>query len=59
MFSANDTVENIIKAINAGARGFVAKPFNRLKLDYYIRLNRSERSYQRQQVLAAQTVQPQ
>jgi len=36
MFSGNDDLANISQALAAGARGFVAKPFNRDKLQRYV-----------------------
>lgn len=36
MFSGNDHISNIIDAIEAGASGFVAKPFKQAKMRHYI-----------------------
>jgi two-component system chemotaxis response regulator CheY len=36
MFSGLDGIENIASAIEKGAQGFIAKPFNKEKLLYYI-----------------------
>ena len=36
MFSANSYLDNITSALDAGASGFVAKPFNKQKLHRYI-----------------------
>jgi CheY-like chemotaxis protein len=36
MFSGSDTVENIVKTINQGARGFIAKPFKPDLIMYHI-----------------------
>ena len=36
MFSGNSYLDNVTAALNAGAAGFVAKPFKKEKLRYYI-----------------------
>jgi len=36
MFSGNDGIENIVDARNRGARGFVAKPFQRDRLKHFL-----------------------
>jgi two-component system chemotaxis response regulator CheY len=36
MLSGNDFMGNIINSLNLGAAGFVAKPFNKNKLEHYI-----------------------
>ncbi len=44
MLSGNGNKENIMKAMNSGAKGFIAKPFTKDKLDLYVQkaLNHSK-----------------
>lgn len=37
MFSANNTVENIVKAKELGAKGFLVKPFTLNKIDFILK----------------------
>lgn len=37
MFSANNTVENIVKAKKLGAKGFLVKPFTLNKIDFILK----------------------
>lgn len=44
MFSGNGNRENVMKAVETGAKGFVGKPFTREKLLHYIEKCRSARN---------------
>lgn len=38
MFSGHHDVNNVVKSVNTGAKGFIAKPFDLHKMLHYIRL---------------------
>lgn len=38
MLSAHSQMDNVRKAVNNGAKGFVAKPFNQLKIESYVQI---------------------
>lgn len=52
MFSGNGDKENVLKAVNTGAKGFVGKPFTRQKLFEYIEKSPFIQSKEAQGVLA-------
>jgi two-component system chemotaxis response regulator CheY len=47
MLSANSQMDNVRKAVAEGAKGFVAKPFNKSKIEGYIQICLAEREQAR------------
>jgi CheY-like chemotaxis protein len=43
MLSANSDKETVVKCIKSGAKGFIAKPFSKAKVDSYIEKYHSEK----------------
>lgn len=42
MFSSNSQLENLVEALNMGAEGFIAKPFRKEQMLYYLNFARGE-----------------